>query len=86
MIGSTIQSVNNFLWNMYYPKYKSRDADNQFAFTISNLGYQFVEELINEHFVDQEFTKSCPRNIWEPLSSTMYITLILPIGTALTHY
>ena len=55
-----------FFMEHVLPKYKSRDADNQFAFTISNLGYQFVEELINEHFVDQEFTKFKPRNIWEP--------------------
>ena len=55
-----------FFMEHVLPKYKSRDADNQFAFTISNLGYQFVQELINEHFVDQDFVNFKPRSIWEP--------------------
>ena len=55
-----------FFMEHVLPKYQARDEDNQFAFTISNLGYQFVEELIQEHFDDKDFINFKPRNIWEP--------------------
>ena len=55
-----------FFMEHVLPKYKARNGDNQFAFTISNLGYQFVEELIQEHFDDKDFVNFKPRNIWEP--------------------
>ena len=48
------------------PKYKARNEENQFAFTISNLGYEFVKDLIDEHFDDKSFLDYRPKNIWEP--------------------
>ena len=48
------------------PQYQARDEDNQFAFTISNLGYQFVEDLVEHYFDDKEFINFKPKNIWEP--------------------
>ena len=55
-----------FFMEHVLPQYQARDEDNQFAFTISNLGYKFVEDLVEHYFDDKEFVDFKPRNIWEP--------------------
>ena len=47
-------------------KYKSRDENNIFAFTVSNLGQEFVIDLINENFYNNDFLKFKPKSLWEP--------------------
>lgn len=57
------------------PVYQKRDENNIFAFTVSNLGQEFVSELLEEHFPNKDFLDFKPHNLWEPFifDNTYYI-------------
>lgn len=48
------------------PKFKQRNEDNIFAFTVSNLGQEFVSDLLEKHFPDKKFLEFRPSYLWEP--------------------
>ena len=48
------------------PAYENRNENNLFAFTVSNLGQEFVSDLIENHFPSKDFLEFKPRNLWEP--------------------
>jgi len=45
--------------------YKNRSKDNVFAFTVSNLGQEFVSDLLDEHFTNKNFLNFKPMTLWE---------------------
>ena len=52
--------IEHFLAN-----YKKQTSNNIFAFTCSNLGQQFVIDLIEEHIGDKSFLDFKPKNLWD---------------------
>lgn len=47
------------------PHFKNRSKDNVFAFTVSNLGQEFVSDLLDEHFPNKNFLNFKPMTLWE---------------------
>ena len=45
--------------------YRCKESDELFSFTVSNLGQEFVIDLIEEHLGEKEFLKFKPKNIWD---------------------
>ena len=45
--------------------FKNRSKDNVFAFTVSNLGQEYVTDLLKEHFPNRNFLKFKPMTLWE---------------------
>ena len=52
------------------PAYNNKD--HKFAFTVSNLGQEFVIDLIEEHFSDKDFLNFKPKNLWDNLNTENY--------------
>ena len=63
--------VKNFMEHVL-PQYQARDEDNQFAFTIPNLGYKFVEDLVEHYFDDKEFVDSAQGIFGNPSKDNVY--------------
>lgn len=55
-----------FFLDYVLPKFEKRDDENIFAFTVSNLGEEFVTELLDRYFPTKEFLEFNPINLWEP--------------------
>ena len=55
-----------FFLDYVLPKFQERDDENIFALTVSNLGKEFVNELLERYFPTKEFLKFSPINLWEP--------------------
>jgi len=53
-----------FFSNLFLPKYKNQGKDEIFAFTVSNLGQQFVIDLIEENMSDKDFLDFMPKNLF----------------------
>src|SRR6056300_55660 len=45
--------------------YNNRSKENVFAFTVSNLGQEFVSDLLDEHFTNKNFLNFKPMTLWE---------------------
>lgn len=55
------------------PNYKRAQTDDSiFAFTVSNLGQEFVLDLIEEHFADKDFLQFYPKNLWDYYQTENY--------------
>jgi carbamoyltransferase len=59
-----------FFMDHVLPMY--HDDDSLFAFTVSNLGQEFVIDLVEEHFGDKEFLKFYPNNLWDYYQTDKY--------------
>lgn len=59
-----------FFMQHVLPAYKNKD--HTFAFTVSNLGQQFVIDLIEEHFSDKNFLDFRPTKLWDHLHTDNY--------------
>mgnify|MGYP001037393565 CR=1 FL=1 len=45
--------------------YRCKEAGDLFSFTVSNLGQQFVIDLIDEHLGERSFLNFRPKNLWD---------------------
>jgi carbamoyltransferase len=54
------------------PRYKNRKSDEIFSFTVSNLGQQFVIDIIEDNFSDKEFLDFQPENLWDYMQKEDY--------------
>jgi carbamoyltransferase len=54
-----------FFLEYFLPNYKNHSKDTVFAFTCSNLGQQFVKDLIEEHILDKDFLQFKPDYLWD---------------------
>lgn len=62
-----------FFMEHVLPNYNRAQEDNSvFAFTVSNLGQEFVLDLIEEHFADKNFLHFYPKNLWDCLHTENY--------------
>ena len=59
-----------FFMNHVLPAYK--DSDSLFAFTVSNLGQEFVIDLVEEHIGDKDFLNFYPKNLWDYYQTDKY--------------
>ena len=58
-----------FFHNYFVPNY---NKDHVFAFTVSNLGQEFVLDLLQETLPDTDFLKFNPTNLWDKLHTDSY--------------
>lgn len=54
-----------FFLEQFIPNYNRRSADNVFSFTCSNLGKEFVLDLLEETLGDTDFLKFKPTKLWD---------------------
>lgn len=54
-----------FFLEQFIPNYNKRSADNIFSFTCSNLGKEFVLDLLEETLGDAEFLNFRPTKLWD---------------------
>ena len=54
------------------PRYKNRTLDEVFCFTVSNLGQQFVIDIIEENFSSKKFLDFKPNKLWDYLQTDDY--------------
>lgn len=59
-----------FFNDYFLPNYKKQDGI--FAFTCSNLGQQFVIDLIEKHLPDKNFLDFKPKKLWDYLHTENY--------------
>ena len=60
----------DFFYEHVLPNFQHKDS--VFAFTCSNLGQQFVIDLIEEYFPDKNFLEFEPKNLWDRLHTDSY--------------
>ena len=61
-----------FFHEHFLPNYKKQTKDSVFAFTCSNLGQQFVIDLVEEHVSDKSFLDFKPKNLWDYYQTDRY--------------
>jgi carbamoyltransferase len=61
-----------FFLDHFLPNYKNQTNNNVFAFTCSNLGQQFVIDLVEEHIGDKSFLDFKPKNLWDYYQTDNY--------------
>lgn len=61
-----------FFLEHFVPNYKKSNKDNVFAFTVSNLGQEFVLDLLKETLPDINFLSFHPTNLWDRLHTDNY--------------
>ena len=54
------------------PKYKDRASNEVFCFTVSNLGQQFVIDIIEDNFSSKKFLDFKPNKLWDYLQTDDY--------------
>lgn len=59
----------DFFDDHFLPNYNKEQV---FAFTISNLGHEYVEDLVEETLPDTDFLKFKPNNLWDRLHTDSY--------------
>lgn len=59
----------NFFFEQFLPNYKN---DNIVAFTCSNLGKQFILDLLEEHLHESDFISFRPSNLWDRYQTDDY--------------
>ena len=47
-------------------QFLKRNEDHLFAFTVSNLGQEFVSDLLDKYFPSKDFLQFKPKSLWEP--------------------
>lgn len=61
-----------FFLEHFLPNYKNQTNNDVFAFTCSNLGQQFVIDLVEEHMGDKSFLDFKPKNLWDYYQTDNY--------------
>lgn len=62
-----------FFAEHFVPNYESaKHSNTEFCFTISNLGYKFVSDLIEKTVSDTDFLNFKPNNLWDYLRKSDY--------------
>ena len=61
-----------FFREHFIPNYYNRSEDTVFAFTCSNLGQEFVIDLLDEHLPDRSFLEFKPNNLWDRYHTNTY--------------
>jgi predicted NodU family carbamoyl transferase len=61
-----------FFLEYFLPNYRISNKDNLFAFTVSNLGQEFVLDLLKETLPDTNFLSFNPTNLWDKLHTDRY--------------
>ena len=61
-----------FFLEHFVPNYKKSNKDNVFAFTVSNLGQEFVIDLLKDTLPDVNFLSFTPTNLWDKLHTANY--------------
>ena len=61
-----------FFLEYFLPNYKKANKHNVFAFTVSNLGQEFVLDLLKETLPDTSFLSFKPTNLWDRLHNEHY--------------
>jgi carbamoyltransferase len=61
-----------FFFEHFLPNYKRSNKDDVFAFTVSNLGQEFVLDLLKETLPDTNFLSFDPTNLWDRLHTDSY--------------
>jgi carbamoyltransferase len=61
-----------FFFEHFLPNYERSNKDNVFAFTVSNLGQEFVLDLLKETLPDTNFLSFNPTNLWDRLHTDSY--------------
>ena len=62
----------DFFLKYFLPRYAAKSPDDIFAFTCSNLGKEFVLDLIEDTLPDKAFLDFKPTNLWERLHTEDY--------------
>ena len=57
--------ARKFFSEHFIPNFVNRSKDTIFSFTGSNLGIEFVEDLIESTLVDKKFLNFKPNNLWD---------------------
>jgi len=61
-----------FFLEYFLPNYKKSNKEDVFAFTVSNLGQEFVLDLLKETLPDTDFLSFNPTNLWDRLHTDSY--------------
>lgn len=61
-----------FFLEHFVPKYFSQGSNDIFAFTVSNLGQEFVRDLLELVLPSMDFLNFKPKNIWDYLQTESY--------------
>ena len=61
-----------FFQEHFLPNYNNTTKDDVFAFTVSNLGQEFVIDLLQETLPDTDFLEFNPTNLWDKLHTDSY--------------
>ena len=56
----------------FKPRFINRTDDEVFAFTVSNLGQQFVQDKLEETIGDLDFLSFVPTNLWDSYETNSY--------------
>ena len=62
----------DFFLKYFLPRYAVKSPNDTFAFTCSNLGKEFVLDLIEDTLSDKTFLDFKPTNLWERLHTENY--------------
>jgi carbamoyltransferase len=61
-----------FFLEHFLPNYKKSNKQDVFAFTVSNLGQEFVLDLLKETLPETDFLSFNPENLWDRLYTDSY--------------
>jgi len=61
-----------FFFENFLPNYENASKDNVFVFTVSNLGQEFVLDLLQGTLPNTEFLSFNPTNLWDRLHTSSY--------------
>jgi carbamoyltransferase len=61
-----------FFLEQFVPHFKNKSPDDIFTFTCSNLGKEFVIDLIDDTLGNRDFLNFKPNNLWERLHTDDY--------------
>jgi len=62
----------DFFFEHFLPNYEDLDKDTVFAFTVSNLGQEFVLDLLKGTLPNTDFLSFNPENLWDRLHTNNY--------------
>jgi len=61
-----------FFLNYFLPRYLEKDSDDILAFSCSNLGIEFIRDLVDSTFTSTEFLSFKPTNLWDRYQTDFY--------------
>jgi len=61
-----------FFRQHFIPNYKNQTENDVFCFTVSNLGQEFVRDLLEATIGELDFLEFCPQNLWDCYHTDSY--------------